>query len=109
MSRKVIKETQLATISLRFMKSLQFHSWLTLFTAFSVVKIMMTKMATKNYLPLTDIDPLLHYNIGWQPEEELLLHSKEVFEDSHSVMWQLSQAQKGKQKHQQQVGIRDKD
>ena len=55
-----------------------------------------------NYLPLTYIDPLLHYNIGWQPEEKLLLHSKNVFEDSHSVMWQMmSQAQKG----QQQVGI----
>ena len=62
-----------------------------------------------NYLPLTDIDPLLCHNIGWQPEEQLLLHSKKVFEDSHSVMWQMSQAQKGKQNHQQQVGIRAKD
>lgn len=62
-----------------------------------------------NYLPLPDIDPLLRYNIGWQPEEQLLLHSKKVFENSHSVMWQMSQAQKGKQNHQQQVGIRAKD
>ena len=62
-----------------------------------------------NYLHLTNIDPLLRYSIGWQPEEKLLLHSKKVFEDSHSVMWQMSQAQKGKQNHQQQVGIRAKD
>ena len=63
----------------------------------------------RKYSPLTDVDPLLRYNIGWQPEEKLLLHSTKVFKDSHSVMWQMSQAQKGKQNHQQQVGIRAKD
>lgn len=40
----------------------------------------------RNYFPLTDIDPLLRYNIGWQPQEKLLLHSKNIFEDLHSVM-----------------------
>ena len=75
-----------ATISLRFGKSLQFYVWLTLYTAFTGVKIMMMKVYNElspfrwNYLPLTDIDPLLHYNIGWQPEEKLLLHSKNVFD-----------------------------
>ena len=55
------------------------------------LKIMTTTMAM-NYprsgeiFPLTDIDLLLRYNIGWQPQEKLLLHSKNIFEDFHSVM-----------------------
>ena len=95
MSRKVIKETQLGTISLRFMKSLQFHGF---YRGEDNDDEDGNELAPSrwNHLPLTDIDPLLRCIIGWQPEEKLLLHSKKVFEDSHSVMWQMSQAQKGK-------------